>query len=337
MSSGRATAPGTSIGVDIGGTKVLGVVLGPRGSVLHEARRPTPQSGYGDAGGAPAVVEAVVEVVAELDRRTEATPAAVGIGVPGMVDRRGWLRVAPNLPAASGADLRSMVGAALPGRAVRIENDANCAVVAEHRLGAAQDASDVLLVTLGTGIGGGIVSAGALLGGAEGFAGEVGHMVIDPEGPPCPCGRRGCWERYASGSGLGRLARDAAIAGHLSEVVHAVGGDPERVRGEDVSAAAARGDAAALAVFEELGYWVAVGLANLVAILDPSCVVIGGGLGEAGEILLVPTRRAFHGAVEGGSERPAIAIRAAWFGDRAGAVGAALLAGRSEDAGSRSG
>jgi len=273
------------------------------------------------------VVQAVVEVVGELDGWSSGAPATVGIGAPGMVDRRGQLLVAPNLPAASGADLGSMLNVALPGRVVRMENDGNCAVVAEHRLGAAMEVSEVLLVTLGTGIGGGIISRGALVDGAEGFAGEVGHMVIDPEGPPCPCGRRGCWERYASGSGLGRLARDAAIAGHLPAVVAAVGGDPERVRGEDVSAAAARRDADALAVFDELGYWVAMGLANLVAVLDPARIVIGGGLGEAGDILLNPTRQAFRAAVEGGSMRPPIDICAGRFGDRAGAVGAALLAG----------
>ena len=134
------------------------------------------------------------------------------------------------------------------------------------------------MVTLGTGIGGGLLQGGTLLTGAHGFAGELGHMVVDPSGPPCPCGRRGCWERFASGGGLGRLAREAAQAGQLPEVVALAGGDPEAVRGEHVTAAARAGDPGALAVIGQLGWWVALGLANLVAVVDPSMVVLGGGL-----------------------------------------------------------
>ena len=151
-------------------------------------------------------------------------------------------------------------------------------------------------------------------------------MTVDPGGPPCPCGRRGCWERYASGSGLARLAREAAIAGRAAHVTAQAGGDPEDVKGEHLTAAARDGDPDALAVVEQFGWWVALGLANLVNILDPEVMVIGGGLVEEGELLLEPTRRAFAGHVLAAEYRPEIAIRGAALGERAGAMGAALVA-----------
>ena len=176
------------------------------------------------------------------------------------------------------------------------------------------------MVTLGTGIGGGLVVDGRVQVGAAGFAGEIGHMVVDPDGPPCPCGRRGCWERFASGAGLGVLAREAALAGRLGEVVRLAGGDAESVRGEDVSAAAAAGDPAAQQVIREVGRWIGFGLANLAALLDPACFVLGGGVVEAGDLLIVSARAAYAELVEGGDRRPAAVIVPAAFGERAGAV-----------------
>jgi glucokinase len=212
----------------------------------------------------------------------------------------------------------------LPGRTVLIENDANFAVLAEHRLGAARGYDDVLMVTLGTGIGGGIVLDGQVQVGSAGFAGEIGHMVVDPAGPPCPCGRRGCWERFASGAGLGVLAREAALSGRLNEVVRLAGGDPESVRGEDVSAAAAAGDPAAQTVIREVGRWIGFGLANLAAVLDPACFVLGGGVVQAGDLLIASARAAFADLVEGADRRPEAVIVAAAFGERSGAVGGAV-------------
>lgn len=329
-------------GIDIGGTKVLGVALDADDVVVAEARVPTPH----DAADPPAsargkaaveVADAVGEVVAQLhgvlgsgDRRPEGggTEAArllgAGVGVPGMLDRHGVLRFAPNLQGASGADVAGLVSARVGDLPVVVENDANCAAVAEHELGAAAEGDHVLVVTLGTGIGGSLVTGGSVLVGSSGFAGEVGHMIVDRDGPPCACGRRGCWERFASGGGLGRLAREAAYAGQLHEVVALAGGEPDAVRGEHVTRAALAGDPGALGVMEELGWWVALGLANLTAVLDPSRIVLGGGLVEAGEILLAPTRRSFADLVEGGTVRPPIEIVPAALGERAGAVGAAL-------------
>jgi glucokinase len=312
---------GATYGVDIGGTKVLGVALGPADDLVSEARVPTP-TGTRTVGSD--VAAAVAQVVAELDAALGVEAAPVGVGAPGMVDRHGRLCFAPNLPQAQGVDWTELVGGRLPGRRVVIENDANFAVLAEHRLGAARGHDDVVMVTLGTGIGGGIVIGGRVQVGSAGFAGEIGHMVVDPNGPPCPCGRHGCWERFASGAGLGVLAREAALAGRLDEVVRRAGGDPESVRGEDVSAAAAAGDPAAARVIAQVGWWVGFGLANLACILDPSCFVLGGGVVHAGDVLLDSARATFRDLVEGGAQRPLATIVAASFGERAGAVGAAL-------------
>ncbi len=316
---------GVTYGVDIGGTKVLGVALGPEHDIVAEARVPTPRGKREIVGSH--VAEAVAQVVVELDRAlgtTGATP--VGVGAPGMVDRQGRLCFAPNLPQAHGVDWTELIGDRLPGRAVLIENDANFAVLAEHRLGAARGYRNVVMVTLGTGIGGGIVLDGRVQVGSAGFAGEIGHMVVDPAGPACPCGRRGCWERFASGAGLGVFAREAALAGNLGEVVRMAGGDPESVRGEDVSAAAAGGDPAALRVIEQVGWWIGFGLANLACVLDPECFVLGGGVVQAGDLLVDAARATFTELVEGGERRPGAVIVPAAFGERAGAVGAAFAA-----------
>ncbi len=328
---GGPPAAGVTYGIDIGGTKVLGVALGPADNVVAEARVPTP-TGTREIVGSH-VAEAVAQVVGDLDRGLGAaaggpSAAPVGVGAPGMVDRRGRLCFAPNLPQAHEVDWTELIGARVPGRRVVIENDANLAVLAEHQLGAARGFRHVVMVTLGTGIGGGIVIDGRVEVGSAGFAGEIGHMVVDPTGPACPCGRRGCWERFASGAGLGVLAREAALAGRLGEVVRVAGGDPESVRGEDVSAAAAAGDPAAQRVIEEVGWWVGFGLANLACVLDPECFVLGGGVVQAGDLLLDSARAAFGDLVEGGDRRPRARIVPATFGERAGAVGAALAARR---------
>jgi glucokinase len=328
----RTPRPGrAAIGVDIGGTKVLGVVVDTEGHVVGEARVPTPADPIPAGVGPPGteVADAVTEVVVRL--QVEAGRGApVGVGVPGMLDHNGFLVFAPNLHSATGSDLAGLLVERLGGEGaappVDVQNDANCAALAEHILGAARGTDDALMVTLGTGIGGGIIAGGAIALGARGFAGEIGHMLVDPTGPPCPCGRRGCWERYASGAGLGLLAREGALAGRLPEVVALAGGDPEMVRGEHVTRAASDGDPGARAVMVELGWWVALGLANVTAVLDPERIILGGGLVEAGELFLDPTRRAFLELVEGSAERPPIEIVLAALGERAGAVGAALFA-----------
>jgi glucokinase len=322
------TAPGLAVGVDVGGTKVLGVALAADGAILAEVRLPTPPS----AGPHPVAGSAVADVVAQAADELLAAAGAsrdagvpVGVGVPGLVGRDGHLVFAPNLQSATGARFDQLLAERLGDQRVVVENDANCAALAEQRLGAGRQADEALIVTLGTGIGGGVVTGGHLVLGAAGFGGEVGHMVVDPSGPPCGCGRRGCWERYASGSGLGRLAREAAQAGQLPGVL-ILAGDPEAVRGEHVMEAAVAGDVGALGVLDQLAWWVALGLANLAAITDPERIVLGGGLVANGELLLAPIRRSFAELLYAGDRRPAIAIVAAEMGERAGAVGAALAA-----------
>jgi glucokinase len=305
-----------AIGLDVGGTKVLGVSVDPDdpSTVLAEERVPTPDGGEG-------LVDTLLALAASLDPEA----GSIGVGVPGLVDRAGTLHMGPHLRRMHDVALAALL-AERSGRRTVVDNDANCHALAEHAGGAARGYEEALVVTLGTGIGAGIITGGRLLRGANGFAGEPGHMVVDPNGPPCPCGKRGCWERFASGTGLGRLARDAAEAGRLDAVVDLAGGDPEAVRGEHVTAAARAGDAEAQAVLGELGHWVALGLANLVNVLDPAVIVIGGGLVEAADLLLPEVRPRFAGLVMAGERRPVVPIEAAELGERAGAIGAAILA-----------
>jgi glucokinase len=320
--SERTVTASLTVGLVIGGTKVLGVALSDDGEVVAECRRPTPRD---EASLIDAAAGAAEELVASTAGRGEV--AAVGVGAPGLVDRDGVLRVAPNLPFVDRLPLRASLASRLHVP-VRADNDATCAAWGERELGAARGTDHVVLITLGTGIGGGIIAGGRLYRGANGFAGEVGHMVVEPHGPPCPCGQRGCWERYASGSGLGRLAREAAHAGQAPAVLALAGGDPEGVRGEHVTRAAIEGDPGACAVFVRFAWWLALGLANLANVFDPELFVIGGGLVEAGDgdVLFEPARKAFAGLVEAAARRPDIAIVPAALGERAGALGAAALA-----------
>jgi glucokinase len=306
------------VGVDIGGTKLLAVRLDPDGEVTADpVMQPSPLDGPG----------VVAEVAASVERLAGAAAGgAVGIGVPGLVDTSGTVRFAPNLPGLAGTPLAEAMAAALPGWSVWVGNDATAACWAEHDRGAARGASEVLMVTLGTGIGGGAISGGLLIEGFNRYAGEFGHMVIDPHGPRCTCGKQGCWERFASGSGLGRLGREMAIAGEAPRLVALAGGDPEMVRGEHVTAAAAEGDGSALEIMEKFGWWVALGLANLTNALDPELIVVGGGLITAGDVLIRPTRRAFTELVEAPWARGPVRIEAAQLGPAAGAIGAGLLA-----------
>ncbi len=310
-------------GIDVGGTKILGVLVDPDepGVVVDEARVPTPD-------GEQAVLDAMAETVRRLAAGTAGAAAgigAVGVGIAGLVDRLGILRVGPNLPGLHGV----RVGAELDDRLslpVRVDNDVTCATWGEHLAGSARGESDVACVALGTGIGGGLIAGGELVRGARGYAAEVGHMVVDPRGPECPCGRRGCWERFASGNGLGWLAREAAAAGRFARGVE-IAGSVADLRGEHVTAAAADGDDEALAIVSTFAGWVALGIGNLVAVLDCSLVVIAGGLVEAGDLLLDPVRAAVPPHVMGYPERD-LRIVGAELGEHAGAIGAALLGGR---------
>lgn len=310
---------GSSIGIDVGGTKLLGVRIDPAepAAAVAVRRAPTPI-------GTDALVDAIVAMVDELDPDGA---SAVGIGLPGLVDRGDRFRYGPNLPGVVDVDLGAVLRAR-SGRVVVADNDATCATEAEFTFGAGRGHDDGVLLTIGTGIGAGIVVDGAVRRGANGFAGEPGHMVVDPNGPRCPCGRRGCWERFASGSGLGRLAREAADAGRLATAT-AIAGGAEAVRGEHVVAAARDGDEEAGLVLDEFAWWLAVGIANVVDLLDPSIVVLGGGVMDGADVLLDRVAAALPDQIMGAGHRPAVPVVAAEAGERAGAVGAALIAARS--------
>jgi glucokinase len=311
---------GPSVGVDIGGSKVLAVRLGAAGETEAAKKLVIPP----DAGTDDVI--AIVLAAAAAVTEGPGPHLPLGVGCPGMVDREGVAHFCPNLHAFDGLDLRHELARRRPQAATTIVvNDATAACWAEHAIGAGKGSDDVLMVTLGTGIGGGAVLGGRLVEGAHGFAGEIGHMVIDPHGPPCPCGKSGCWERFASGSALGRLGREAAQAGRLSSAVLLAGGDPEAVRGEHVTMAALAGDAEALEVMGAFAWWMALGLANLANALDPSVIVLGGGVIEAERSFMPRIRAAFAELAEAPGARK-VEILPAHFGERAGAVGAGLLA-----------
>jgi glucokinase len=311
------------LGIDVGGTKVLGVAIDPIDPMAPIAthRDATP-------GDVESLVDVIAATVASLRSESIAAghrPGPLGLGVPGVVDRTGTLRGAPNLLCAIDEPLRARLEDRL-GVAVTIENDANCALWAESQIGAGAGASDVVFVALGTGIGGAVMVAGELRVGAHGFAGEPGHMVVAADGVPCPCGRRGCWERYASGAGLAWLAAEVAAAGRAARILELAGGDPKAIVGAHVTAAADLGDPDALAVFDRFAGWVALGIGNLMNILDPDLVIIGGGLAVQSGHYLDRVRDLLSGEVLGaGPHRPTPVVMAQ-LGPSAGAIGAALLA-----------
>ena len=306
---------GVSVGIDVGGTKCLGVALDEHGEVVAEDRRPTPRG----TGSLPRLIETLAELAGALGPYDH-----LGVGVPGLVTREGVLRAAPNLDGVADFDVAGLLAERV-GHPVEVDNDATCAATSEWLYGSAEGATDMVLVTLGTGIGGGLVAGGKLQRGKHGFAGEYGHIVVDPDGPPCPCGRRGCWERYASGSGLARLAREAAVGRRVSRVIELAGGDPEAVRGEMVQQAAREGDDDSLRVIDDFGRWVALGLVNLTNVLDPEMFVLGGGLAVGADLYLDPIKSWFHELIYQPELRTMPDVAFAQWGERAGAVGAALL------------
>jgi len=308
-----------TIGVDVGGTKVAAGVVDPHGHIVEKLKRFTPAA---SPGGTIAVI---AEVVNELLGRYEID--AVGIGAAGFVDQtRSTVLFAPNL-AWRDEPVKKLVEERI-GRPVVVENDANAAAWAEAKLGAARGLEQVLLITVGTGIGAGIVLDGRLYRGRFGSAGEPGHYRVVPEGRLCGCGNQGCWEQYASGSALVAEARDFARRSPEAAVrlLQLAGGTPEGIDGPAVTEAAREGDVAALRCFEIVGSWLGAGLADLSAILDPGCFVIGGGVSEAGELLLEPAREAYHHGLTGRSYREFADVRLAELGPDAGLIGAADLA-----------
>ena len=308
-----------AIGVDVGGTKVAAGVVDEDGQIIAKLKRSTPAA-------SPARTEQVIaDAVTELLGQGEVT--AIGIGAAGFVDSaRATILFAPNL-AWRDEPLKQRVEERL-GREVVVENDANASAWAEARFGAARGYRDLMLVALGTGIGAAILIGGELYRGRWGMAGEPGHIRVVPDGRLCGCGNRGCWEQYCSGNALVAEAREFARRSPEGAIrlLQLGGGVPEGISGPVITRAATEGDPAALRCFQIVGGWLGQGLADLAAILDPACFVIGGGVSEAGDLLLDPARAAFERALTGRGRRPLAEIRVAQLGEDAGIVGAADLA-----------
>ena len=308
-----------AIGVDVGGTKVAAGVVDRAGHIVDKVKRLTP------AASPAGTEQVIVEVVTELLGRHEV--AAIGIGAAGFVDEsRSTVLFAPNL-AWRDEPVKKQVESRL-GRTVLVENDANAAAWAEARFGAARGYTDVMLVAVGTGIGAGLLLDGRLYRGRWGSAGEPGHYRVVPDGRLCGCGNRGCWEQYVSGNALVAEAREFARRSPNAAVrlLQLAGGGAEAIDGPAVTQAALEGDAVALRCFEIIGHWLGTGLADMAAILDPGCFVIGGGVSEAGDLLIGPARRSFESGLTGGLYRSFAEIKPARLGADAGLIGAADLA-----------
>ncbi|CAN5148358.1 ROK family glucokinase [soil metagenome] len=305
-----------AIGIDIGGTKVAAGVVDLDGVIVERMRRDTPTT------SPIKVIDTIGEIVESLRQRHHIV--SVGIGAAGFVDAsQATVLFSPHL-AWRNEPLRDAVRRRV-GLPVVVDNDANTSGWAEWRFGAAQHEPDLVLITLGTGIGGALVLDGKPYRGRSGIAGEFGHMQVVPDGHPCECGNRGCWEQYASGNVLGRRGRELARNGSAlgSWLLEAVSGDVDAIDGIRVSRAAQAGDREALELFHEVGTWLGVGIANLAAALDPGIFVIGGGVSDAGELLLEPARAAFRASLTGRGFRPEARIVKAHLGADAGLVGAA--------------
>lgn len=316
-------APPT-IGIDVGGTKIAAAVVDSDGTIIARRQLPTASE---DSGR---ILGTMVKVSQEL-RASAPAVAAVGVGVAGLVDSAaGMVLGAPNI------EFRNVpVTSALEDRLglpAVVDNDANVAAFAEALFGAGRGAGDQIMITVGTGIGGGIVIGGALYHGAHGVGAELGHMVMDPDGPVCGCGNRGCWEAVASGTALGRLARERIEGGAGPDLLALAGGDAATITGELVGKAAVEGNAFARDVVASIGRMLGVGLASIVNIFDPEVIVVGGGAAAGtGELLLAPAREAMHAHILGVAWRPPVRVVSAALGNDAGVIGAAALAARLMD------
>lgn len=289
----------TAVGVDVGATKAMATLVAPDASVLAREIVETP------AADVPGVLQAMHDVAEAV---LDPSAVAIGVGAAGMVELgTGRMRYAPNI-AWRDVDLHPPL--APFGLPTFIDNDCTAATFGELVAGAGRGRGHLLYVGVGTGIGGGIVVDGRVQRGAHGFAGEIGHMVVEPGGVVCGCGNRGCWETVASGSAVTRLGHERM-----------------GIDGYGVVEAARHRDADALGILREVGTRLGEGIAGLVNVLDPELVVVGGGAAaSAGDLLLEPARRAFGATVEGAGHRPDVPIVPAMLGADGAAVGAALWA-----------
>lgn len=309
-----------TIGIDVGGTKILGGVVDESGKVIARARTDTPRQGGSE------LTKTIAEIAKELLHNNDVV--SIGVSAAGFVssDRKTML-ASPNIADWNGVNLDDEL-TSLIGLPVIIENDANAAAWGEAKFGAGKGQAHLMMLTVGTGIGGGIVVNGALYRGAFGVAAEFGHVRVVPDGHLCGCGARGCFEQYASGKALLRHAREAISASPeiARNLLSRGDGTVAGLTGKAITEAARDGDPVAIAAFNTTGQWLGAGIASLSVVLDPACVVIGGGVIEAGEILLKPTREALARTMPFAGKHPYPHIIAAQLGNEAGLVGVANLA-----------
>ncbi|WP_136519768.1 MULTISPECIES: ROK family glucokinase [Cellulomonas] len=311
-----------AIGVDIGGTKIAAGVVDDDGVIVAQTRRDT------DPDDVASIDAAIADVYRELSGSYEVHE--MGLAAAGFVasDRSGVL-FAPNI-AWRDYPLRDKVGELIgdPSLRIVVENDANAAGWAEFRYGVARDVQDMVMLTLGTGLGGAIVTHGRLVRGAWGVAAEIGHMRVVPGGHYCGCGHEGCWEQYVSGTALVRDAQAAAITQpeRAVRLIELAGGRPEKITGPLVTQCAQEGDPLAVDLLADVARWVGEGAATVAALLDPEIFVLGGGVSAAGDLLLAPARNAFAEQLSARGYRPEASILIASMGNDAGMVGAADLA-----------
>jgi glucokinase len=309
---------GLTIGVDIGGTKIAAGVVDEHGSILETSTVPTPPTADG-------VIDAIADAVRAASSEHEVD--AVGIGAPGYVDdKRATVLFTPNLSWRHEA-LKDKVEQRIDLPVV-IENDANAAAWGEYKFGVGTGHEDVVCITIGTGLGGGVIIGGRLHRGRFGVAAEFGHIRMVPDGLLCGCGNQGCWEQYASGSALVRYARQRATATPENAAILLGLGDgtPEGVEGKHISEAARQGCPVAVDSFRELARWAGAGLADLASLFDPGAFIVGGGVSDEGDLVLDPIRKSYRRWLVGSRWRPHAEVLAAQLGGWAGMVGVADLA-----------
>ncbi|MBA2693198.1 MAG: ROK family protein [Rubrobacter sp.] len=303
-----------SIGVDVGGTKIAAGVVDADGNVLDEVRYPS-------AGSPEVLIENIFRAVSEVRGSSEV--GGVCLAVPGLIlAQENKVVFSPNLPNIEGIPLKDELEARIEAP-LTVENDASAAAWGEFRFGAGSGVDHLVFITLGTGVGGGVISHGVLLRGAHGAAGELGHTTIHATGPRCACGNRGCLEALASGSAIARRANE--MAAERTDSALGKLAVKRKILGEDVSRLAREGDDAAISVLEEAGTWLGVGVASFVNVFNPEVVAVGGGASEAGELILSATRREVHLRARSPS-RDLVRIQSATLGPESGVLGAAALA-----------
>lgn len=308
-----------AIGIDIGGTKIAGALVDPDGVILRSVRRPTP------AGDPAAIVDVVVELVRELGDGPDIV--AVGVAAAGYIDAaQSTVYYAPNINWRN-EPFRDRLAERLPGVDITIDNDANAAGWAEYRFGAGRGTTDMTMITIGTGVGGAIVTGGRLFRGGFGTAGEIGHLRVVPGGHPCGCGQRGCIEQYGSGRALLRFAGEIADAGGIGQGIAAArAANGDTLDGAVLASLIQDGDAGALAALRELGDHLGQACASIGAVLDPQVFVVGGGVAVAGDLLLDPIREAYLAHLPARGFHPVPEFTVAQLVNDAGVVGAADLA-----------